>query len=95
MRRPTANFIVLSVLMLLHGCYMISDPDIWPRDFVQKNILPEMIGKTEAEVLETFGPPKYVLIESKTNSYVYEKVEDGEDGVRSPFFSGTRHSTCR
>ena len=76
MRRPTANFIVLSVLMLLHGCYMISDPDIWPRDFVQKNILPEMIGKTEAEVLEAFGPPKYVLIESKTNSYVYEKVED-------------------
>jgi hypothetical protein len=74
--QPTSNFIVLSVLMLLHGCYSISDPDIWPKDFVQKNILPELIGKSETVVLEKLGPPKFVVSEKDATSYVYEKVED-------------------
>jgi TPR repeat protein len=49
---------------------------MWPSDFVQKDTLPELVGKHEDEVLEKLGPPTYVLRTKDSISYLYEKLEE-------------------
>jgi hypothetical protein len=70
-----ATLTIVVQFLLLQGCYAISDPDLWPSDFVQKDKLPELIGKSEPEVLEELGVPRYVVRETDGVSYLYEKIE--------------------
>jgi len=70
-----ATLTIVMQLLLLQGCYAISDPDLWPSDFVQKDKLPEFIGKSERDVLEELGVPRYVVRETDGVSYLYEKIE--------------------
>jgi hypothetical protein len=67
----------LLILLLLHGCdfVTISDPDAWPSDFVQKDTLPDLVGKHEDEVLEKLGPPKYIVKRKYALSYLYEDLD--------------------
>jgi hypothetical protein len=64
--------------VFLHGCaeVLISDPDLWPRDFVQKDVLQPLVGKHEEEVLENLGFPAYVVKRGHTVSYLYQDVDD-------------------
>ena len=71
----TARHFLISAVLLLNGCYMISDPDMWPKDFVPKNVLPGLIGKSEDEVLEAIGPPDYVISKTDSTSYLYQSKE--------------------
>jgi hypothetical protein len=68
--------LILSVFMLMHGCYAISDPDVWPKEFVQKDVLPSLVGKHRNEVLDKLGPPTYAVSEKDTISYVYQRLEE-------------------
>lgn len=54
---------------------MISDPDIWPRDFVPNNKLPGLIEKSEDEVLEAIGTPDYVVSKTDSTSYLYQNKD--------------------
>jgi hypothetical protein len=70
----------LLMLLLLHGCYAISDPDIWPRDFVQQDTLPTLVGMRESDVVERLGVPKVVVKTHDHVSYLYEHI-DQDTGV--------------
>lgn len=66
---------IVLIIVLLQGCYPISDPDLWPRDFVQKDTLPTLVGKHEEKVLEKLGFPTYVVKRGDTFSYLYQDYD--------------------
>ena len=66
---------ILLINLLFQGCYFISDPDLWPRDFVQKDTLPTLVGKHEDEVLAELGFPAFVVKRGDTFSYLYQDYD--------------------
>lgn len=69
-----ATFFIIAIN--LTGCYSISDPDLWPTDFVQKDQLPGLVGLQEDEVIERIGPPTYVEYGMFYTYYLYQRLED-------------------
>jgi hypothetical protein len=68
---------IFLALIFLHGCAIpISDPDLWPNNFVQKKDLPALVGKREQEVVNELGPPNSVVQRDQSISYLYEEYED-------------------
>lgn len=65
----------LLLFLLLHGCWAISDPDMWPRNFVQKDALPALVGKRRDEVVDALGPPTFVISNNGAVSYIYQRLE--------------------
>ena len=64
------------MLLVLHGGCAISDPDEWPRDFVQRSALPKLIGKHENEVLKELGAPTYFVKRQGAVSYLYQDLDE-------------------
>lgn len=61
---------------LMQGCLWISDPDIWPSEFIDKTTLPGLVGKKDTQAVEMFGPPTYVVHVNDDILYLYEKREE-------------------
>ena len=71
-----ASVCAFLMLLVLHGGCAISDPDEWPGDFVQRNALPQLIGKHESEVLKELGAPTYFVSRESGVSYLFQDIDE-------------------
>lgn len=69
----------MALLLSISGCtpIAVSVVDTWPDDFPQKNVLTELVGKHESEVLQKLGHPTYFVKRNDLFYFVYENLEDG------------------
>jgi outer membrane protein assembly factor BamE (lipoprotein component of BamABCDE complex) len=76
---PTSHSFALATLffgvLLLPGCLWVSDPDLWPNDFIDRTSLPMLVGKREQQVLEKLGTPTFVAHTDEEITYIYQSVD--------------------